>query len=35
MQFGKLFVFFGRQHGEDKAVYCTGSTRNAVDTAVR
>lgn len=34
MQFGKLFVFFGRLHSKEKAVYCTGNVRNNVDTAV-
>ena len=34
MQFGKLFVVFGSQNSEEKAVYCTGSVRNTVDTAV-
>jgi hypothetical protein len=34
MQFGKLFVVFGRQNGEEKAVYCTGSMTNTLDTAV-
>ena len=33
MRFGKLFVVFGYLHREEKAVYCTGNMRNAVDTA--
>jgi hypothetical protein len=35
MQFGKLFVVFGRLHSEDDAVYCTASVRNAVDCSAK
>ena len=35
MQFGKLFVVFGHQHSEEKAVYCTGSMRNTVDCSAK
>jgi len=34
MQFGKLVVFIGRLHSEEKDVYYTGSMRNVADTAV-